>query len=173
MRYGATDAIDAEASRGRRTTLSVLGVLAVALAVAAGVFGYRYWRAQEEEKQRAAAAQAARQTAVNLSSLDYRDIQKGIDRVLAGLTGDIRNQWATQAKTVADVATKNQSMSQVQQVRAGVVSMDGDSAEVIVAITSTTTSPKVPQGAPRYYRYSMDLTRTDGRWLVSNFGIVP
>ncbi|GLW65979.1 hypothetical protein Arub01_42230 [Actinomadura rubrobrunea] len=173
MRYGATSAIDAEASRGRRTVLTVLGVLAVGLAVAVGVFGYRYWKAEEEERQRAAAVQAARQTAVNLASLDYRDVQKGVDRVLAGMTGEVRNQWATQAKTIVDTATKAQTMSQVQQVRAGVVSMDGDSAEVIVAITATVTNPKVPQGSPRYYRFSMDMTRTDGRWLVSNLGLVP
>jgi Mce-associated membrane protein len=135
--------------------------------------GISVWRTQDKIDDRAAAEQAARQTAVNLASIDYRTVKQGIDRVLSGMTGDVKSQWATQSRTIADTATKTQSMSTVQSVRAGVVSMDGDSAEVIVAVSAVTTSPKVRQGAPRYYRFTMDLTRVDGRWLVSKLGLVP
>ncbi|WP_329518537.1 hypothetical protein [Spirillospora sp. NBC_01491] len=175
MKYGATDAVDAAASRGRGggVTVIVLGVLAVALAAAVGVVGLRYRPAHDENERRAAATQAARQTGVNLASIDYRSVQQGIDRVVGGMTGDIKNQWSTQAKIIADTATKTKATSQVQQVRAGVVSLDEDSAEVIVAISATTTSPQVPQGTPRNWRFAMGLTRVDGRWLVSKMGIVP
>ncbi|MFC9971215.1 hypothetical protein ACFVH6_09995 [Spirillospora sp. NPDC127200] len=175
MKYGATDAVDAAASQGRggMVTAIVLGVVAAALAAAVGFFGFRLWEAKQQDDARAAAMQAAKQTGVNLASLDYRNVQKGIDQVLGGMTGDIKNQWATQAKIIADTATKTQSTSTVQNVRAGVVSIDGDSAEAIVAISATTTSPKVQNGAPRYYRFAMDLTRVDGRWLVSKLGLVP
>jgi Mce-associated membrane protein len=159
--------------RTRKIIVMVLGVVVIALAVAASYLGVSVWKARDAAAQSAAAQQAARQTAVNLVSLDYRNIQQGIDRVLSGMTGEVKNQWATQARTIADTATKNQAMSSVQSVRAGVVSVDGDSAEVVVALTAVTTSPKVTQGAPRYYRFSMDLTRTDGRWLVSKLGLVP
>jgi Mce-associated membrane protein len=176
MKYGATDAVDAAASRGRGdgVTAIVLGVLAVALAATVGFYGYtQWWKPRELAEQRAAAAQAARQTGINLASIDYRDVQKGIDRVLVGMTGDIRNQWATQAKILADTMAKTQSISQVQQVRAGVISMDGDSAEVMVAINATVTSPKVKQGSPRYHRFEMIMTRVGERWLVSKMGLVP
>lgn len=176
MKYGATDAVDAAASRGRggRTTVIVLGVIAVALAGVVGYYGYDgWWKARDLKEQRAAATQAARQTGVNLASIDYRNVQKGIDQVLAGMTGDVKDTWATQAKIISETATKTQSVSQVQQVRAGVVSIDEDSAEVLVAINATTTSPKVKQGAPRYYRFNMDLTRVGDRWLVSKMGLVP
>ncbi|GLZ07601.1 hypothetical protein Acsp03_50670 [Actinomadura sp. NBRC 104412] len=175
MKYGATDAVDA-ASRGRGdgVTAIVLGVIAVVLATAVATYGYtQWWKPRELDRQRAAATQAARQTAVNLASLDYREVQKGIDRVLAGMTGDVKNQWATQAKVISDTATRTKSVSQVQQVRAGVISMDGDSAEVMVAVNATTTSPTVKQGAPRYYRFEMTLTRVGDRWLVSKMGMVP
>jgi Mce-associated membrane protein len=176
MKYGATDAVDATASRyGRdRVTAIVLGVLAVALAAVVGVYGYgQWWKPRDLAQERAAAAQAARQTGVNLVSMDYREIQKGIDRVLTGMTGDIKNQWATQAKIIADTATKTQTISQVQQVRAAVLSMDGDSAEVMVAINATTTNPQVKQGSPRYYRFEMSMTKDGDRWLVSKMGMVP
>jgi Mce-associated membrane protein len=160
---------------GGRMTVAVisLGVVVIALVVAVAVLGTLVWRSQGALDERAAAEQSARQTAVNLASIDYRTVTQGIDRVLSGMTGEVKTQWATQSKTIADTATKTQSMSTVQSVNAGVVSMDDDSAEVIVAVTAVTTSPKVRQGAPRYYRFTMDLSRVDGRWLVSKLGLVP
>jgi Mce-associated membrane protein len=172
MRYGATDAVDAAASRDRGdgVTALVLGVIAVALAAVIGIYGYtQWWRAEDLKEQRAAATQAARQIGVNLASLDYRQVQKGIDRVLAGTTGNAKNQVATQAKAIADGATQNQAVFQVNQVRAGVISMDGDSADVMVSIITTNT--KVKQGAQRYFRWEMGLTRVDDRWLVSRMGL--
>ncbi|MBC6461370.1 nuclear transport factor 2 family protein [Actinomadura sp. HBU206391] len=156
-----------------RLVAAVLTIAVIGLAVAASSLGLSVWRARDAADREAGAEQAARQTAVNMVSIDYRNIQQGIDRVLGGMTGDIKNQWATQAKTISDTATKNQATSTVQSVRAGVVSIDGDSAEVIVAVTAVTSSPKVKQAAPRYYRFSMDLKRVDGRWLVSKLGLVP
>jgi Mce-associated membrane protein len=150
----------------------LLGAAVVVLAVLTVLVGTSVWRADAKEDERARASQSARQTAVNLASLDHRDIQKGLDRVLSGLTGEAKDQWATMAKDVRQSAQKAQSTSTVQEVRAGVVSMDGDSAEVIVAITAVTTSPSVKQGQPRYYRWRFDLNREDGRWLVSNMRLV-
>ncbi|MEV4251775.1 hypothetical protein AB0J52_01255 [Spirillospora sp. NPDC049652] len=176
MKYGATDAVDAAASRGGggvSIAAVVLGVLAAALAVATAVVGVQYWSADRHDGDRKAVLQSARQTGVNLASIDYKTVQKGIERVTSGMTGDIKNQWATQAKQIADIATKSQSTSSVQQVRAGIVSMDGGSAEVLVSITATTTSPKVPNGQPRYYRFAMDMSKIKGKWLVSKMGMVP
>ncbi|RFU42015.1 hypothetical protein DZF91_08790 [Actinomadura logoneensis] len=176
MKYGATDAVDAAASRGGggvSIAAVVLGVLAAALAVATVVAGVRYWSADREQGDRRAVLQSARQTGVNLASIDYRTVQQGVERVTSGMTGEIKNQWATQAKQIADIATKSQSTSSVQQVRAGIVSMDGGSAEVLVSITATTTSPKVPNGQPRYYRFAMDMSKVKGKWLVSKMGMVP
>jgi hypothetical protein len=51
--------------------------------------------------------------------------------------------------------------------------MDDDSAEAIVSLSYVVSSPKVQQGTPRNLRFSMNLTHTGGRWLVSKFGIVP
>ncbi|MFC4913673.1 hypothetical protein [Actinomadura gamaensis] len=176
MKYGATDAVDAAASRGgggATIAAIVLGVLAAALAVATVIVGVQYWTARDHSEDRRTVLQSARQTGVNLASIDYKNVQQGIERVTSGMTGDIKNQWATQAKQIADIATKSQSTSSVQQVRAGIVSMEGNSAEVIVSITATTTSPKVPNGQPRYYRFAMDMSKVKGKWLVSKMGMVP
>lgn len=150
----------------------LLGVVAGVLAVLTVIAGVSVWRGEDREDQRIAAMRSARQTAVNLNSLDHRNIQKSLDRVLSGLTGEAKDQWGTMSKDIAQAAQKGQTVTSVQDVRAGLVSMDGDSAEVIVSVTATATSPKVPQGQPRYYRWRFDLTRSDGRWLVSNMRLV-
>jgi Mce-associated membrane protein len=151
----------------------LLGVLIIALVVVAGVVGLSLQEKRDAERQRTAALRAARQTAVNLSSLDHKQVQPSIDRVLSGLTGTAKDNWASQSKTLAETLTKARSVSTAQSVRAGVVSIDGDSAEVIVAVTALTTMPKVPQGSPRDFRYRMALTHNDGRWLVSDLGLIP
>ncbi|MGH3389670.1 MAG: hypothetical protein ACRDOO_12425, partial [Actinomadura sp.] len=96
-----------ESSAGGRMTVAAgaLGVVVIALVVAVAVLGVSVWRTQGALDERSAAEQAARQTAVNLASIDYRTVKQGIDRVLGGMTGEVKTQWATQSKTIADTAT--------------------------------------------------------------------
>lgn len=152
---------------------SLLAALVVFLLVVTGVLLKSGWTHDNNEDERDKAQQSARQTAVNLASLDYKNIQKSLDRVLGGLTGEAKDQWATISKDISQTATQAQSTTTVQKVEAGVVSIDGDSAEVIASVTAIATSPKAPQGQPRYQRWRFDLTRTDGKWLVSKLGLVP
>ncbi|WP_157995884.1 hypothetical protein [Thermomonospora amylolytica] len=168
-------------SRDRDTELVVvrvpvvtglLAVVVVALAVAVAVLGSSVWRAEAREDQRAAAMQSARQTAVNLATIDHRNLPKSLERVASGLTGEAKDQWGTMSADISKAAQQGKSTATVRDMRAGVVSMDEDSAEVIVAVTSVVTSAEVPNGQQRYFRWRFDLTRTDGRWLVSNMRLV-
>ncbi len=156
-----------------RITTIVLGVLVVALVVATGVLGVRTWQGKKEADERAKAAQAARQMGVNLMSLDHETAQQDLDRIVAGTTGELKNKFSTQSKVLLDQLSKTQAKSVVDKVEAGVVSIDDDSAEVMVSLNGTVTNPKVKEGAPRAYRYLMDLTRVGDRWLVSELEVVP
>jgi len=150
----------------------VLAVVVVALAIAVTLLGISVWKAENREDQRVAAMQAARQTAVNLATIDHRDLPKSLDRVASGLTGEAKDQWGTMSADISKAAQQGKSTATVRDMRAGVVSMDDDSAEVIVALTTVVTSAEVPNGQQRYFRWRFDLTRTDGRWLVSNMRLV-
>src|SRR5690606_4000208 len=156
-----------------RITTIVLGVLVVALVVATGVLGVRTWQGKKEADERAKAAQAARQMGVNLMSLDHETAQQDLDRIVVGTTGELKNKFSTQSKVLLDQLSKTQAKSVVGKVEAGVVSIDDDSAEVMVSLNGTVTNPKVKEGAPRAYRYLMDLTRVGDRWLVSELEVVP
>lgn len=157
----------------RALLVYVFGAAVAASLVVLGVSGYGTWRKQGVLDERAAAAQAARQMAVNTVSVDYQQAQQGYDRVLSSLTGEAKDTWATQSKAWVDNVTKAQTKSVLDKVHAGIVSFDGDSAEVIVSVSALVTGPKVPQGVVRSFRYSLDMSKTGDRWLVSKIGLVP
>jgi Mce-associated membrane protein len=165
--------VKSDANDRGRIGVWTLGVVIAVLVVAAGVLGQRIWSAERDEDRRAAALQSARQTAINMQTLDHKNLQKDIDRVTGGMTGTAKDQWATLAKTLADTVSKTKTASSVQTARAGLVSMDRDSAEVIVWVSAISTNEKVPQGMPMTGRWDFELTRDGDRWLVSKLGVVP
>jgi Mce-associated membrane protein len=154
-------------------TMLGLALLVVALAAVTGVFGVRAYKGGDDGDQRAKAIQSARQMGVNLMSISSDSAQKDIDRIMSGATGEMKNKFGSQSKTLLDTLKQTQAKSTVGQVEAGVVSMDDDSAEVMVSLNATVTNPKVKDGAQRAYRYLMDLDRVGGRWLVARVEVVP
>ncbi|RFS86651.1 hypothetical protein D0T12_05855 [Actinomadura spongiicola] len=137
------------------------------------MLGVRTWNGGNDADQRAAAAQAARQMGVNLMSISAATGQRDVDRIVAGATGDLKDKLSLQSRQILAQLAKTQARSSVDRVDAGVVSIDGDSAEVMVSINATVVNPKVKNGAPRAHRYLMDLTREGDRWLVSDLEVVP
>ncbi|NKZ02543.1 hypothetical protein HGB48_02025 [Actinomadura latina] len=154
-------------------TAITLSVIVVGLAIASGWLGVVTLRNKDEAGQRAKAIQSARQMGVNLMSLDASTAQRDMDRIVAGTTGDLKNKLASQSNAFMQQITKAKAKSTVSDVNAALVSMDGDSAEVMVSLNGTVTNDKVQNGTPQGYRYQMDLTRVDDRWLVSGLEVVP
>lgn len=157
----------------RTITVAVLTVVALGL-LGGGVYPPVAKRiaAASEADTRDEILQAARQVGLNLMSMDHRTIEKDTQRVLSGSTGTFKDQYAAQTKTFIDEITKNQATSQAQVLGAGVTDYDEDSAEVIVAVSAVVTSPAVPTGAPRNMRFLIEMSRVDGKWLASKFGVI-
>ncbi|TDD94517.1 hypothetical protein E1298_06725 [Actinomadura rubrisoli] len=143
------------------------------LVAATGWLGVLTVNKKDDADRRAKAAQSARQMGVNLMTLDNATAQRDLDRIVAGTTGNLKNKLGTQSKVLLDQLAKTGAKSTVSDVEAAVVSIDGDSAEVMVSLNGTVTNAKVKDGAPRAYRYVMDLTRVQDRWLVSDMEMVP
>lgn len=154
-------------------TAIVLSVVVVGLAIASGWLGVVTLQNKGEADQKAKAIQSARQMGVNLMSIDAATAQRDLDRIVAGTTGDFKNKLASQSKAFMDQVTKYKAKTTVSDVDAALVSIDDDSAEVMVSLNGTVTNDKVKNGTPQGYRYQMDLTRVDDRWLVSGLEVVP
>lgn len=115
---------------------------------------------------------AARQSALNFTSLDYRHYDRDSANVLAGATGDFKKQFAAQTEQLTQLVATNKSVSEGQVLEAGIVRSDENTARVLVVADSKVTNTAVPQGEARTYRLQLDLVHRDGRWLTSDVEFV-
>jgi Mce-associated membrane protein len=128
--------------------------------------------ADEREQRRTEVLQAARQAAVNFTTLDYRRLDRDLGRVLAGATGEFRSQFEAGTKDLSELVTANQAVSNGEVLEAGVVSDDADSARVLVVADSTVTNAAESEPQKRHYRLQLDLVRDGERWLVSDLKFI-
>jgi Mce-associated membrane protein len=150
---------------------AVFGAVSIVLAIVGGSLLLSNRSADADVDRRNEALQAARQVATNMVSISYGTATRDVARVTSGATGTFKDQWASMSKQFVDAAAKAQSTSTGSVLSAGVTSMDNDSGEVIVSVTTMVTSPQVPNGRPGYFRFVFDVTKTDGHWLVSKLAI--
>jgi Mce-associated membrane protein len=157
---------------GRALALAGLVLAAVACLVLIALSVPRLSAAEDREQRRAEVLQAARQAAVNFTTLDYRELDRDLGRVLDGATGEFRTQFEAGTKDLSELVTANQAVSQGEVLEAGLVSDDADSARVLVVADSTVTNASDPQPQKRHYRLQLDLVRDGDRWLVSDLQFV-
>jgi Mce-associated membrane protein len=123
-------------------------------------------------RQREVAA-AARAEALAFLTVDHQDMDPLIDAVLAGATGDFKEQYESQRDTLTREAVRTRATSTAEVVALGVGDQDEDSATVLVAANSTVTNTSTgSEGQVRYYRLRLGLVREDDRWLTSSVQFV-
>jgi Mce-associated membrane protein len=161
---------------GRLRLVAVVAlVLLFAALVAFGVLTYLKYRDKGDSRgDRTAAVAAARLEAVNLTTIDYKSTDVAVDRILAGATGTLASQFKAQRAQLGPLLTGTKSVSVGSVLEAGLVKLDGNNAEVLVAVDATVTTQPAgatkAQRAVKHYRMSMKLQRGGGRWLVSDVG---
>jgi Mce-associated membrane protein len=115
---------------------------------------------------------AARQEAVNLTTISYTSAAADLDRIVAGATGGLRQQFEGQRAQFPAVLARDKSVSRGRVLSAGLISLsdDNDTARVAVATdatVSTTGGGVTAQSVLKHYRMVMKLELIGGRWLVS------
>lgn len=177
----STDRPDGDASAPRRGLRGLLGgtagvalwtVLVAALLVAAVVLGLRLHASSGATDDREGALQAARQEALNLTSVDGTGIQEDLQRVLEGATGQFRKEFAGQSARLKTVLQQNKVLAQGQVLGAGLVRADDSTATALVLIDSTVRNKAVPDGQVRTYRMQLELEHVGARWLTSTLQFV-
>ncbi|WP_411151186.1 hypothetical protein [Streptomyces sp. A30] len=149
--------------------LVVAAVLTTALTTWLGL-GLHDQREADQRRQDILAA--ARRSALNFTSLDYRHYDRDSANVLKGATGDFKKQFAAQTEQLTELVAENRSVSRGQVLEAGIVRSDEHSARVLVVADSEVTNTAVPKGEARTYRLRLDLVQRDGRWLTSDVEFV-
>lgn len=160
-------------SLGRRRVLSAGLVVATVLTTAPAIWlSVQLYDQHEAEQRRQDILTAARQSALNFTSLDYRHYRQDSGNVLKGATGDFKKQFAAQTGELTKLVAQNKSVSEGQVLDAGIVRCDDHSARVLVVADSKVTNTAVPQGEARTYRLQLDLVHRSGRWLTSDVEFV-
>ncbi|WP_329443329.1 hypothetical protein [Streptomyces canus] len=159
--------------RGTGRAWSVGLVVATVLTTALTIWlSFGLYNQREAEQRRQDLLAAARQSALNFTSLDYRHYDRDSANVLEGATGDFKKQFAAQTGELTQLVAQNKSVSEGQVLEAGIVRFDENSARVLVVADGKVTNTAAPKGEARTYRLQLDLVYRDGRWLTSDVEFV-
>jgi Mce-associated membrane protein len=160
--------VDESDVRSSRVLPGALVVLVLLLGAAVVFLRQQDLAEQARADDRRAALQTARAHAVNLLSLDYKTVDADVNRILATSTGLAREEYAANAGKLRSTTLESKVVQQGVVRASAMVSMTEDTARVLVVADGEirwdgSKSPK----QERFYRWSMDVTKVNGKWLVS------
>lgn len=154
--------------------LVVLSVLTVGLLALGAVFTVQWFDGRAQDRLRQEALEVARQQSVNMVSIDSKNIDKQMKSMLEDATGDFKRQFRGVQQTFAQVVKKGEVSSKGVVQEAGLSELSEGEAQALVAVKATVKNSETPpEGRPSHYRFKVDLTREEDRWLVSGMQFVP
>jgi Mce-associated membrane protein len=155
-----------------RPRLALPIALALVLLALLGAIGWLVSDARSSRRRddaRQAALQAARQQAVNLTTISYTTADRDLARIVAAATGTLKTQFEAQRTQFPAVLQRDKSVSVGTVLAAGVASQRGSTIEALVAVDASVSNTQSTKSGPlvKHYRMDMKLLRIGGRWLVS------
>ncbi|WP_156393502.1 MULTISPECIES: hypothetical protein [unclassified Nocardioides] len=116
---------------------------------------------------------AARAEALAFVNLDYRDISTSTEAVLKGATGGFADQYEASEKGLRTLMKRNRSVMEGEVLSAGVVAASEFTARVLVATNGTVRNKSTGgKKVERNLRLQLDMTKSEGRWLVNDLQFV-
>lgn len=169
--------IEVALTRGR-TSPRCLAAIATTVVIVAlgGVVGWlamQQHHSQQASGQRAEYLQAARQGAVNLTTIDWQHVDGDVKRIVDSATGTFYDDFSKRAQPFIDVVKQVQSKTTGTVTMAGLESVSGDHAQALVAITVETTNTAAPQPVSKAWRMRIDMQRVGNDVKVANVEFVP
>lgn len=159
---------------GTRGLVAVSVAVIVALLGAGSWLGYRLYDDQQAQAQRSLYLQVARQTAINLTTIDHTHVDADINRVLDGVTGAFHEEYQTRSKPFIEVVKKVQSKTEGTIAEAGLVSCTSDQAEALIAVSvKTSMAGAPPDQEPRRWRMRLTVEKVGDSAKVSKVDFVP
>jgi Mce-associated membrane protein len=169
---GAPDSpADSPAPSVRRAVL--LGsAIVVSLSVLVGWLGFRAYQAHQEQALQSQLLQAARQGALNLTTIDWQHAEGDMQRILDGATGQFRDEFASRSQPFIEVVKQAKSTSVGTITEAGLESEEGGHARVLVAVAVKTSTAGAPEQDPRAWRMRITVQKDGDQAKVSNVEFV-
>ncbi len=145
-------------------------VVVVALAVLLCCWGFRVQRARHAQDQRGHFLQAARQCALNLTTIDWRNAEADVRRILDGATGEFYNDFAQRSQPFVEVLRHAKASTVGTITEAGLQTQTADTAQALVAVSVQTSNAGEADPVPRAWRMRITVQRVGDRVKVSDVG---
>ncbi len=156
-----------------RLAMTVGLAMVVVLAALGGWLGYRAYNSYQAEQQRRLFLEVGRQGALNLTTIDWQHADADVQRILDSATGTFYDDFQRRAQPFIAVVKQAQSHSVGTITEAGLESVSGDEAQVLVAVTVKTSTAGAEEQKPRYWRMRITVQKMDDQAKVSNVEFVP
>ena len=158
--------------RRGRGAVALCVVLVLAVGGLAGWLGYLALQGHRVAAQREMFVQMARQGALDLTTIDYAHVDSDVQRVLASSTGKFHDDFQSRSQPFVNVIKQAQSKSEGTITGAGLESLAGDSAQVLVAVAVKTKSAG-NQADTKAWRMRIDVQKDGDSAKMSNVEFVP
>jgi Mce-associated membrane protein len=128
---------------------------------------------EEEQERYGDVIESATNEATAFVNIRYDDAEASIEAVMAGATGEFREQYAKSTEDVIKILEENKSVMEGEVLWTGVVAIDPDSATVVVATTGTVANIQTEnKPVARNFRLQMELVLEEGKWLTRDLQFV-
>lgn len=142
-----------------RRALLLGALLAAVLGGVSAWLGVQAYQDGAADETRRLMLAAARQCAVNLTTVDHTRAEADVQRILDCATGGFRDDFAARSGPFIDVVKRSQTTSAGTVTEAGLESLDGDEGIALVAVTVRTSVAGVTDDRPRYWRMRLTVDR--------------
>jgi Mce-associated membrane protein len=148
-------------------------VAALALGGVVGWLGFRTYQLRQDQEQRELFLRVGRQGAVNLTTIDWQNVDHDIQRILDSATGPFYDDFSKRSQPFIDVVKNVQSKSVGTVTEAGLESVSRNEARVLVAVSVKTSNLGAEDQPPRAWRMRIDVQKIGDGAKVSNVLFVP
>lgn len=159
--------------RALRLALSATLLIMVALGALVGWLGFRAHQSHQSAQQRAMYLAVARQGALDLTTISYTQVDADIKRILDVATGSFYDDFQKRSQPFVEVVKQAQSKSQGTITSAGLESVQGETAQALVAVAVTTSNAGAADQQPRAWRMRISVQKAGDTAKVSNVEFVP
>lgn len=171
---GSAGAVRPRRSWGPARLTFVAGVVLVVLM--SGLAAWQGWHLYQLHRQQMtddALLRAARQGAINLTTINYNQVDSDIARVLDSLTGSFRDDFKQRSQPFAEVVKQAKSISVGSVTEAALESSSATQGQALVAISVKTSDASGAEQKPRLWRMRVSVDQTDHGMKISNVEFVP
>ncbi|WP_117427253.1 serine/threonine-protein kinase [Mycobacterium marinum] len=165
----------------RQVSTIVVPVVLALLLVSAVAFAVTQVLRPDPRQTTAAPAEApqwqpyvdhAKQFAISLTSVNPQTIDADIQRILDGSTGAFHSDFADKSAQFKQSIVDAGSATQGKATGAGLESISGTTAHVVVSVTSNITKSTGVQQEPRQWRLRIQIEKIDDAYLASRVEFV-